>query len=202
VADVVLRLRYRTGQAPARPHGRVAERTFFTSSPDDLIAVTHAGALPIGPSPQGVPALTEPAVRNAFMLAGKLSDEQGHIIGLVTELEVVLPDSDLAAGRLRNRTLWTFFLPGRGAIAFDEREQQDDFVTTVIRPVLQTGQPWTGDLDLSTTVPGSASIVAGTGEFAGITGTGRETGHLTGLDPIAHTLTGTSGVQLQYRLPR
>src|SRR4051812_2477836 len=41
---------------------------------------------------------------------------------LAAELEAILPDSDPTAGRLRNRTLWTFFVPGHGAIAFDELE--------------------------------------------------------------------------------
>jgi len=105
-------------------------------------------------------------------------------------------------GRLRNRSLWTFFIPGRGAIVFDERENQDEFLAQVVGPVLQTGLPWTGDLSLTTTVPGSAAIVGGTGEFAGVVGSGVERGRIRALDPTTHTITGVSEVQLRYRLPR
>jgi hypothetical protein len=39
---------------------------------------------------------------------------------------------------------------------------------------------------LNTTAPRTASVVGGTGEVAGISGTGVELGRVTGLDPNAH----------------
>lgn len=205
VATIELRLRYRVSSAPTSANGpargRTVERQFFAATPDDVVFLTHEGTMPIGPSPAGMPRLSEPELRTGFALGAKLRDNNGKLLGFITELEYLLPDSDIGAGRLRNYTLWTAFLPGRGSIIFGERERQDTFVTTVLKPAMETGRPWVGDFTLTTTVPGSGVIVGGTGEFAGITGTGVEVGHIRRFDPAGRVVEGTSEVRLRYRLP-
>jgi hypothetical protein len=148
-----------------------------------------------------MPRLTEPALRNSFVLGAKLKDADGQTIGLATELEYLLPDSDIPAGRLRNQSVWTLYAPGRETIVFDETENQDEFATNVVKPVLETGVPWSGDITFTTTVPGSGSIIGGSGEFAGVTGTAIELAHIRRLDPAARVMEATTELQLRYRLP-
>jgi preprotein translocase subunit SecE len=72
------------------------------------------GTLPVAPSPADIPRLTEPALRTTFALGTKIRDAHGDFVGFATELEHVLPDTDIATGRLHTRTLWTLILPGHG----------------------------------------------------------------------------------------
>jgi hypothetical protein len=199
---IELKLRYRlTGGTDHPAAGRPIDRSFFAATPGDAVVLTHEGTMPIAPVPAGIPTLTEPELRTAFALGAKVRDDKGTLLGFTTELEYTLPGSDPATGTLRTRSLWTLFLPGRGSIIFDERENQDEFVRTVLKPALETGTPWVGNLTFTTTVRHTGVIVGGTGEFAGITGTAVEVGHLHRFDPHAGVLDGASEVRLHYRLP-
>ncbi len=64
--------------------------------------------------------------------------------------------------------------------------------------MVETGIPWVGDFTFTTTVRHTGVIVGGTGEFAGITGTGVEVGHLRRFDRRAGVLEGASEVRLRY----
>jgi hypothetical protein len=163
------------------PGGTVIE-SFFFRSPEDGIAVTHSGRLPLGIAPPGVVALSEPAIERGFALILNMHDANGDIIGFGVELEVH-PEGDMLAEDLRWETEWVLVIPGRGMLILNQQEHSGELGPKVINAIRETGSDWVGDWTVQTTVGplanGRGVIVGGTEEFAEVTGSFIEIDHLT-----------------------
>lgn len=156
--------------------------SFFFRSPEDGIAVTHSGRLPLGIAPPGVVALSEPAIDRGFALILNIRDANGEIIGFGVELEVH-PEGDMFAEDLRWETEWVLVIPGRGMLILNQQEHSGELGPKVINTIRETGSDWIGDWTVQTTVGplanGRGVIVGGTEEFAAATGSFIEIDHLT-----------------------
>lgn len=146
------------------------------NTPDDIVALTNAGAPPLPPLiPDNVAALGGTGIEMAQGVMMKLRDETGRIIGLGSELEIYPADPD---GLLE---VWfTMMLPGRGTLFIHQTKRYaDPALMEVFGKVAETGQAWEGVLDVvSTAGPGPDGlgvVMAGTGEFEGVTGTQSQT---------------------------
>src|SRR5690349_8207702 len=82
----------------------------------DALSVTAAPGGPIAPFPPGIQALTEPALVAAFVGDSKLRNDQGEVIGIGTEQQVI----DFAS--LTTATTWTVTIPGRGTFFGEQQE--------------------------------------------------------------------------------
>jgi hypothetical protein len=162
--------------------GGAATESFYFRSPEDGIAVTHAGRLPVVIAPPGVVALSEPAIDRGFALILNVHDANGEIIGFAAELEVH-PEGDMLAQDLRWETDWVLVIPGRGMLILNQQEHSGELGPRVINTIRETGSDWVGDWTVQTTVGplanGRGVIVGGTGEFAGARGSFIEIDHLT-----------------------
>lgn len=163
------------------PEGKASE-SFFFSSPEDGIAVTHGGKLPLGIGPPGVVALSDPAIDRGFALILNMHDANGRIVGFAVELEVH-PEGDMLAQDLRWETEWVLVIPGRGVLVLNQQEHSGELGPKVINTVRETGSDWVGDWTVQTTVGplanGRGVILGGTEEFAGASGSFIEIDHLT-----------------------
>jgi hypothetical protein len=146
------------------------------NTPDDIIALTNAGAPPLPPViPGDLATLAGTGIETAQGVMMKLRDEIGQVVGLGTELEVYPTDPD---GLLE---VWfTMMLPGRGTLFVHETKRYaDPALMEVFAKVAATGEGWEGILDVvSTAGPGPDGlgvIVSGTGEFEGVSGTQSQT---------------------------
>ncbi|MFD7408625.1 hypothetical protein ACFV7R_39650 [Streptomyces sp. NPDC059866] len=192
-----------TGQ---RKEGRGwVEESFFAEVPKDGVFETHRGDLPLAVFPEGIAKFTEPRLQKAFALGGKLRDKNGEVVGFSTEIEEVLPETDFESGKLLTHTVWTLFFPGRGTIVLDQIENSSEVATKVFKPALESGEPWTGTLNAVTTAgpraDGKGVILGGTGEFAGIRGSGIEIANLRRFDPATGSLEGTFELRFRYQRP-
>ncbi|MFI2760666.1 hypothetical protein ACH5A3_17575 [Streptomyces echinatus] len=187
-------------------HGaRWVEESFFAEVPKDGVFETHRGDLPLAVFPEGIAKFTEPNLQKAFALGGKLRDKKGTVVGFSTEIEEVLPETDFESGKLLTHTVWTLFFPGRGTIVLDQIENSSEVATKVFKPAFESGQPWTGALNAVTTAgpskDGKGVILGGTGDFAGIRGTGAEIANLRRFDPATGVLEGTFELRFRYHVP-
>jgi hypothetical protein len=161
--------------------GTVTE-SFFFRSPEDGIAVTHSGRLPLGIAPPGVAALSEPAIDRGFAFIVNMHDANGAVIGFATELEVH-PEGDMLAQDLRWETEWVLVIPGRGVLVLNQQEHSGELGAKVINTIRATGKDWVGDWTVQTTVGplanGRGLVMGGTGEFEGAAGSFIEIDHLT-----------------------
>ncbi|MFF7736570.1 hypothetical protein [Streptomyces sp. NPDC007984] len=187
---------------PAHSKGRWVEESFFSEVPKDGVFVTHPGDLPLAAAPEGIPKLTEPRLRKAFALGGKLRDKSGTVVGFAVETEEVLPETDLESGKLVTHSVWTLSIPGRGTLILDQIENSSKVASTVFKPAFDSGKPWVGKLTENTTAgprkDGKGVILAGTGDFAGARGSGVEIANLRRFDPKTGVLDGTFELRFRY----
>ncbi|MEU2062434.1 hypothetical protein [Streptomyces sp. NPDC013455] len=194
--------------APGRSGGKGAagpgwiEESFYAEVPEDGVFETHRGDLPLGVFPEGIAKFTEPRLQKAFALGGKIRDKHGEVVGFATEIEEVLPETDFETGKLLTHTVWTLFFPGRGSLVLDQIENSSEVAAKVFKPAFDSGEPWTGSLEAETTAgprsDGKGVILGGTGEFAGVRGTGVEIASLRRFDPATGTLEGTFELRFRY----
>jgi hypothetical protein len=141
-------------------------RLVLTFEPRDYIAASLApGGFPAS-FPAGVGQMTEPAIQRGLLLAGKIRDEQGAVIGFATEQA----DVDFAA--LVSTSTWTITIPGRGALFLSQREDLT-LLFQIIGDLLARGEydrSYDPPLETVTTL-GAGDIVGGSGEFAHAHGT-------------------------------
>jgi hypothetical protein len=155
--------------------GERVERLHW-KTPDDIVALTNAGAPPLPPViPADIATLAGTGIELAQGVMMTLRDDTGRVVGLGSELEVYPTEPD---GLLE---VWfTMMLPGRGTLFVHETKRYaDPGLMEIFAKVAATGEPWEGELDVvSTAGPGPGGlglIVSGTGEFEGVTGTQSQT---------------------------
>jgi hypothetical protein len=148
---------------------RRCERMTLDFPAQDYIAASLApGAFPAS-FPAGVGTLSEPAIQRGLLLAGKLRDAQGEVVGFATEQA----DLDFAA-RVSTGT-WTLTLPGRGTLFLSQQEDLS-LLVQLLGEMQASGElerAYSPPLVVTTTL-GKGTVVGGTGEFEGAKGTFRE----------------------------
>jgi hypothetical protein len=180
--------------------------TFYFHAPEDGIAATHDGeeSKPVKPFPQGIGRLDDAHLRSAFVLLAKARNAAGEVVGFASEMEEVAPGSNILQGRMQMLSTWTLELPGRGTIFMVETEDASEFAKKVIVPALVLGktwdQPWTFTTTTGPRADGRGTIVGGSGEFEGVTGSFVEVTHLKRFTPDGQ-LALTMELQLSYKKP-
>ncbi|MBL1083475.1 hypothetical protein JK359_16095 [Streptomyces actinomycinicus] len=178
------------------------EESFFAEVPRDGVFETHRGDLPLAVFPGGIAKFTESRLQKAFALGSKIRDKNGEVVGFATEIEEVLPETDFETGKMLTHTVWTLFFPGRGTIVLNQFEDSSEVATKVFKPAFDSGEPWTGRLNAVTTAgpraDGKGEIIGGTGEFAGIRGSGIEIADIRRFDPANGSLEGTFELRFRY----
>jgi hypothetical protein len=147
--------------------------SIYWNSPDDILASTDGGQLRFpGLLPPGMRSLAGTGLESVLNIMMLLRDETGKVIGSGSELEV-LPGRGSPGPR---DVYLTIVLPGRGSLFVHQRKNMvDPRRAEIWKLVEETGQPWEGELSIVSTVgpgpDGRAIVLAGTDEFAGVTGT-------------------------------
>lgn len=155
----------------------------------DYIAASLApGSFPAS-FPAGVGQMTEPAIARGLLLAGKIRDARGDVIGFATEQA----DADFAA--LVSTSTWTITIPGRGTLFLSQREDLT-LLVQIIGDMLGHGEydrTYDPPLETTTTI-GAGDIVGGTGDFAHAHGSFLE------VDRVRHLSLATGALQVDDRL--
>lgn len=167
--------------------------SFFSDIPAHCIAATHGGLYSIDPFPTGMPSLDHPNLKSGFALIAKIRDSEGKVIGFATELETLSPESNWLKGLIMIDTYWSLIIPGRGSVHLYQTENiwkpENIWKLTkdIIVPALLSGKAWSGDwVNVNTLGPlpnGYGTIIGGSGEFGGVSGTFIEVGTFNGFSP-------------------
>jgi hypothetical protein len=176
--------------------------TFHWKSPDDLLAVTHGGQVPVDLIPPGIASLTGTDIADHLLVMAKVRDETGAI-GTLIEIEVGLQDF--------NRE-WEVYLlvviPGRGALAAREKGGPSA-VNARLQSAIQQAQnsgEWTGDIaQIGTAGPlpnGYGEVTMATGEFEGTTGRQQQTCRWRRITPSLHVTENTETFWLTRNVAR
>lgn len=164
--------------------------------PRDYIAASLApGAFPAS-FPAGVGQLAEPAIQHGALLAGKLRDASGAVVGFATE------QAELDFVGLVSTSTWTLTVPGRGTLLLSQREDLT-LLAQILGDMQATGQlerTYEPPLEVVTTL-GAGIVVGGTGEFAGARGSFREVDFVESLSLLTGALRVTDRLELSLRIP-
>lgn len=143
--------------------------SFYFSSDSNFLSLTQMAGGLFTPLPIGMPTLP-PELEDGFLLGFTFYDHEGDIVGFGTEQEVL--DIDEATGE----TVYALTIPGRGSLMLSQEEEfsymfaeLDDMVAD--QEFVREFDPPLVNIH---TVPGSARIIGGTGEFANAKGFWRE----------------------------
>ena len=150
-------------------NGQIVE-TFYHRSNPHLIALTGGPAGLLAPYPPSVQYLSEPNIADGLAVLGKITDSTGEVIGFASELEHFTVD---ATGNLTAAVEWVFKVPGRGTLMVAQTESPAVLVS-IIEDMAANGETersFDPPNKVATTVPGTGRVVAGVGEFEGLTGT-------------------------------
>lgn len=153
---------------------------FYWDTPGDLIVLTHGGAYPQVPIPAGIESFQGTELESQIVVAMKLRDADNNVIGVGSELEFVDERGNL-------QVFFTFVIPSRGTIFVHAVKGVAPELAEIFGNVAQTGESWTGDLPIVSTIgpgtDGRGVIVGGTGEFAGATGSQQQTIQFATINP-------------------
>jgi len=161
----------------------------------DTLNITLGPGSFIAPFPAGTPLLTDPALASAFVSDFKVRDGSGAVVGVGSELE------EISFASLVAKSNWTIVLPGRGTI-FGAQQEDVAPLFAIVNDMISRGvfeQTFDPPLVIQTTVPGSGSIIGGTGEFDGAKGTMVETDTLYFLSLVTGTLTVSDSVEIIWK---
>ena len=156
---------------------------FHYTTEQDAFLINAAPGNLFPPLPAGVQVFEEPGLANAFIAGFEFRDQQGNVVGMGTEQEVL----DFVT--LEGRTTYTLTMPDRGTLMLGWREdfteflgEIDDMVTS--QEFVRTYDP---PLFMVNTIPGTGHVIGGTGEFAGAHGGAIELGLIHGINLIDQT---------------
>ena len=163
--------------------GEIVEVTW--RAPDDIIAMTHGGEIPMQIIPPGIQSLAGTGIDQQLVMVVKVRDAQDRVVGMMTEIEIFSPGD-------RFEVYSTLVLPGRGALASYQTKSR----STLMKPfaeVLAGAETWSGELDIVMSkgplADGRGRLIAATGEFDGCTGF-----HQQSITFTAISATGSVGV--------
>lgn len=164
--------------------GEGKTESFFLNITGDTVLLTHGGAFPFQPIPEGMAHVGSGQAPNTLVLVSKFRHQPDEeVLAFGTELEISHTGSRLLFGRIMTHTVWSIVVPGRGALHLYQHENNWRTIKRVIAPMLLTGKDFDGEhhgVNTFGPLPDYHGLVlGGTGEFAGATGRFVEIGTLT-----------------------
>jgi|GEM_PF-1392154 len=160
--------------------------SFFIEGAEDIVAITHSGAMPLKQLPADIQPLQPTPAGHSLGLIAKVRDGDGAVIGFASELED-FPIVDEFNDKNVWDTYWTVVINGRGSLLLYEKESLGPEVGSIFSETHKRTDDWTGNLVHASNVgpapSGLGVIVGGTGEFSGADGTFEEIGTLRRFTP-------------------
>lgn len=145
----------------------------YSASASDAIAYTNDGESMARPQPDKILQLWEKPIRRTGVLVTTLSDSRNRVTGLGIKFRSDSEATRLVNGQVLADSAWYLYLPERGSLFIEQRENYWQFFKEVVVPAwLSSADSWKGNwFGNTTTGPnpiGTARVTGGSGEFAGL----------------------------------
>ncbi len=151
----------------------------YSAVPGDAILHTNDGESRAQPNPAGVQQLWEPAIEHTSISVVELNDVRGNPAGLGIKIASLSESTRLLKGEANVDSVWHVYLPGRGSLFVGQRENYFDYLREIVIPAQWAASKnwkgqWRQNLTAGPGVLGTASVVGGSGMFAGLQSDGVE----------------------------
>ena len=145
----------------------------YSAVPGDAVLHTNDGESRAQPNPAGVQQLWEPAIEHTSISVVELNDVRGNPAGLGIKIASLSESTQLLKGEANVDSVWHVFLPGRGSLFVGQRENYFDYLREIVIPAQWAASKnwkgqWRQNLTAGPGVLGTASVVGGSGMFAGL----------------------------------
>ncbi len=145
----------------------------------DALMYTNDGESQVAPHPAKVLQLWEPPIRRTDALVIPLFDSRGQNVGLGIKFSSDSERSNILNGQAIVDSVWHIYLPGRGSLFVKQSENYWSYLRNVVVPAhWSTGDSWrgiwNGNMTAGPGALGTASVIGGSGEFAGLESEGVE----------------------------
>lgn len=159
----------------------------YWNTPDDILAITHGGNVPMDMIPAGMESLAGTPIENQLVVMAKLRDETGKEIGIHTEIEIFPREGEPGASEGTFEVYLTVVLPGRGAlVVYETKSYTNPEIMGPYNEMLEKGE-WTGNVPVVQTAgplpDRHGKVIAATGEFEGLVGRQQQIGIFTRMTP-------------------
>ena len=151
----------------------------FSTAADDAIVYTNNGETRVQPNPAKVLQLWESPVRRSTAAATLLQDSRGNLAGIGIKFSSDSEQTRLLSGEALVDSAWHMYLPGRGTMFVEQRENYWNYVREIVIPAYWSSADnwkgnWHGTLTVGPGALGTARVVGGSGEFEGLATDGIE----------------------------
>jgi len=145
----------------------------FSAVPSEAIFYTDDGESVSLPHPDSAPELWEATIRDTRILVTELADSVGEPAGIGIKFSTPSEETRLLNSELLVDGVWHVYLPGRGSLFVDQRENHwAYFRDVVVQARLNSADNWRGAWTrVMTTGPnpiGTGRVFGGSGQFAGV----------------------------------
>lgn len=145
----------------------------YSAVAEDAILHTNDGESRIAPKPARILQLWEPAIRNTDVAITVLNDVRGAPNGIGIKFSSRSEETKLLSGRAMIDSFWHVYLPERGTLVVGQSENYFDYMRQIVIPAhWSSGKnwkgKWRGNLTAGPGLLGTAEVVGGSGEFAGL----------------------------------
>lgn len=145
----------------------------YSAVATDALVYTNDGESTIAPHPAKVLQLWEPPIRSTDAMATILTDSRNQVVGLGIKFSSDSESTSLLNGKATVDSVWHIYMPGRGSLFFQQRENYWNYLRDIVLPAhWNSGDSWRGiwhgNITSGPGALGTARVVGGSGEFSGL----------------------------------
>ena len=149
----------------------------YSAAAEDTLVYTKYGESSIDPHPDPHPAkvlqLWEKPIRQTRAMATVLTDSRGQTAGIGIKFSSDSESTNILNGELIVDSIWHIYMPERGSLFVAQTENFWTYVREIVIPAYWSSADswrgiWRGDVTAGPGARGTASVVGGSGEFAGL----------------------------------
>lgn len=146
---------------------------YYPAVAAETIAYTNDGESQVEPHPAKVLQLWEAPIRDTTAMISVLRDSRNRSVGIGIKLSSKSETTNILNAQADVESVWHVYLPSRGSLFIEETENYWNYLRDIVVPAYwSSGDNWRGIWHgILTSGPGAlgtARVVGGSGDFAGL----------------------------------
>ena len=151
----------------------------YSAAAQDTLIYTNDGESRVDPHPAKVLQLWEAPIRKTRAIATVLTDSRGQAAGIGIKFSSDSESTNILNGQAIVDSVWHIYMPDRGSLFVTQSENLWSYLREIVIPAYWSSADswrgiWRGDVTAGPGALGTASVVGGSGEFAGLRSEGVE----------------------------
>ena len=145
----------------------------YSAVAEDTLIYTDYGESNVDPHPAKVLQLWEKPIRRTRAMATVLTDSRGQTAAIGIKFSSDSESTNILNGQLIVDSIWHIYMPERGSLFISQTENFWTYAREIVIPAYWSSADswrgiWRGDVTAGPGALGTASVVGGSGEFAGL----------------------------------